>query len=234
MLHEATRDGGVGFCHLALPEILPEGYHGPLVVALDSTVLIDLQKYGAAMLDETIDPTTEPSYLEELEALGGILNLWMFRDIRFIVTPRSLTDAKRSTERFERERSRAVEALAQALAFQQGDWTTEPPSDRTIQGVGVESGLPDGPDRDLVLEAQAVGAHVFLTRDKRILRRTRLTGPRMAIFAPSDLLDELVIVGGTLLGGGTCGRLGCPYTGDQVFPDIGRHGALLGMFEDLD
>lgn len=37
MLHEVTYEGGMGFCHKALPSVLPYGYHGPLVVALDST-----------------------------------------------------------------------------------------------------------------------------------------------------------------------------------------------------
>ena len=46
VLHEVTYDGGMGFCHDALPGLLPEGYHGPLVVALDSNALIDLQHHG--------------------------------------------------------------------------------------------------------------------------------------------------------------------------------------------
>lgn len=49
MLHEVTADGGVGFCQAALPDLLAPGYHRPLVVALDSHVLIDLQQYGAAL-----------------------------------------------------------------------------------------------------------------------------------------------------------------------------------------
>jgi len=48
VLHEVTGDGGLGFCHPAVPNLLLPGYHGPLVVALDSNALIDIQQHGAA------------------------------------------------------------------------------------------------------------------------------------------------------------------------------------------
>lgn len=52
MLHEVTGDAGLGLYHAAVPELSPAGYHGPLVVAFDSNVLIDLQEQGAELLDD--------------------------------------------------------------------------------------------------------------------------------------------------------------------------------------
>jgi hypothetical protein len=99
MLHAVTEAGGLGFCHAALPGLLPVDYHGPLVVALDSNALIDLQQYGNRLLNE--DPLdVDDAYAEDLSGLGDLLNLWLLRDIRFVVTPRSLTDAKKVTQRF--------------------------------------------------------------------------------------------------------------------------------------
>lgn len=40
MLHEVTEDGGVGFCYEALPAVLPAGYYRPLVIALDSNIVL--------------------------------------------------------------------------------------------------------------------------------------------------------------------------------------------------
>lgn len=47
-----TADGGVGFCHEALPTLLPPDYHGPLAVAFGSNVLIDLQQHGAGLIND--------------------------------------------------------------------------------------------------------------------------------------------------------------------------------------
>ena len=73
MLHEVTADGGVGFCQAALPALLPPCYHGPLVVALDSNVLIDLQQHGAELLSGE-DVGVQANYEEEL---GSIVDIWM-------------------------------------------------------------------------------------------------------------------------------------------------------------
>lgn len=233
MLHSVTGDGGLGFCAAALPSLLPAQFHGPLVVALDSSVLIDLQQYGGHLLDDD-EGLPESGYGEELVALGVVLNIWMLRDIRFIVTPTSLTDTRRSvTPAFLARRVPAVDAVARALAFQLGDWEYTAPSYLVdLDLVGHEHGLPVGNDPTLVLEAQSVGAHVFLTRDKRLRRRVSLTGPRLHVLAPSELADELVIAGATTMGGGTCGDASCPY-GDCLLPapDIGKWGPFMSLFD---
>ncbi|MFD5817806.1 hypothetical protein [Streptomyces sp. NPDC127038] len=234
MLHQVTLDGGLGFCNQVLPSLLPSGYHGPLVVALDSNVLIDLQQHGTALMNDDSLPDeveADAAYLEELDGLADILNVWLLRDIRFVVTPRSKTDAKKVSERFLERRLPSIEALAESLAFQMGDWTISAPSDGPAPTpVGDESGLPEGADRDLVLEAQAIGAHVFLTRDRLVLDRTVLVGPAMALLSPAGLEAYLAAAGVQLFLGGTCGSDGCPYTGWPFpAPDMGKWGGLLSI-----
>lgn len=233
VLHEVTHDGGPGFCGAALPGLLPADYHGPLVVALDSNVLIDLQQHGEVLLDgEGIDELGVPDdYADELAALSDLLNLWLLHDIRFIVTPRSLTDAKKPNANFVARRGPSVQALADALAFQYGDWTVAPPSATEVEPLGEESGLPDSADRDLVLEAQGVGAHVFLTRDNRLIEGVRLSGPTLHVTRPSALASFLIQAGVVALGGGTCGSAECPYAEFLPAPDMGKWGPLLSIFE---
>lgn len=227
--NDVMADGGVGFCHAAVPDLLPIGYHGPLVVALDSNLLIALQQYGHEMLNDEIS-VTEERYAEELESLGTLLKLWMLRDIRFVVTPRARrSDARRSVPGF----AALIDGLAESLAFQVGDWTVAAPSSGPkLVPVGEELGLPDSADRDLVLEAQSPGVHVFLTRDRRVLRRTNLTGPAMRVLAPSEVADELVVAGVSPFAGGICSEPSCPNRDPDIpAPDIGKWG---GLFSHLD
>lgn len=232
MLHKVTADGGVGFCQAALPALLPPGYHGPLVVALDSNVLIDLQQHGAALLNaEGLGVLAD--YEEELLALGSILDVWMVRDIRFVVTPRSRTDAKRLSERFLTSRGPAVQALAQSLAYQCGDWAVPAPSQTSLPPLGSVAGIPAGADLDLLVGAQAVGAHVFLTRDEKVRTAASVEGPALRILRPTELADELVLSGVELFSGGQCLADGCPYAAlDLPAPDLGKWGGLLSIFEE--
>lgn len=232
MLHEGTGDGGLGFCHAAVPELLPAGHHGPLVVALDSNVLIDLQQHGAKLLDDE-DLRVDECYEEQLLALGAIVDIWMLRDIRFIVTPRSHTDARRLSERFLATRGPAIDALAASLAFQYGDWSVPAPSDREVAPVGSVTGIPAGADLDLLLEAQSIGAHVFLTRDEQVLNSAVLTGPVLRIMRPTELADELVLNGVRVFDGGLCLADDCPYATCTVpAPDLGKWGGVLSLFEE--
>lgn len=230
MLHEPTDDGGLGFCHDAIPAVLPPGYHGPLVVALDSNILIDLEHHGDEILDGEMRDGLDEGYVSDLESLGSLLELWLLRDIRFVVTPTSLVDAKRMTARFTASRVAVVEALAASLAFQFGDWANSAPSEEIAPLRGDESGLPDGADRELVLEAQAIGAHVFLTRDQRVVNRVNLSGPSLIVCRPIWLASELHVGGVTPWLGGVCSRGGCPYEhGPLLAPDLGKWTGLLSV-----
>jgi hypothetical protein len=235
VLHEVTVDGGLGFCHPSLPGLLPQGYHGPLVVALDTSVLIDFQLHGEMLLDDKL-PAVDGVYTADLAGLTDLLNLWLLRDIRFVVTPRCKTDAKRVSQRFLDRRHPAIDAIADSLAFQFGDWNALAPSHADPgEPVGGETGLPHGPDRDLVLQAQAVGAHVFLTRDRFVLKHVVLSGPAMAVIPPRALADTLLEAGVHLFRGGTCCGNGCPYIGwEFLAPDMGKWGGFLSIFEEDD
>lgn len=127
-----------------------------------------------------------------------------------------------------------VNGIANSLAFQWSDWNAPAPSEQEKPvHVGAETGLPPGADRDLVLEAQAIGGHVFLTRDRLVLRRTRLTGPPIAILSPLGLACELADAGVELFHGGTCGSPACPY-GDWPIPapDLGKWNGLMPIIDD--
>lgn len=222
----------MGFCHEALPELLRADYHGPLVVALDSNVLIDFQEHGANLLNND-DLRVDGAYEEQLLALGTILDIWMVRDIRFIVTPRSRTDAKRLSERFIATRGPAIDALADSLAFQFGDWSVAVPSDREVTPIGSVSGIPAGADLDLLVEAQSVGAHVFLTRDEQVLTSAVMAGPVVRVMRPTDVADVLDQRSVQLFTGGMCLHEDCPYaTFNLPVPDIGKWSGVLSLFEE--
>lgn len=144
-------------------------------------------------------------YADELAALSDLLHIWLLHDVRFIVTPRSLTDAKKPNANFSARRGPSVQALADALAYQCGDWTVEPPSTVEKPRLGQESGLADSADRDLVLEAQAAAAHVFLTRDAALIDGVKLSCPQVRVTRPSALAGLLVQAGVVTVGGETCG-----------------------------
>lgn len=231
-LHDVTYGGGVGFCHDALPELLPAGYHGPLVVALDSNILIDLQDHGRLLVDgDELPPevTRDPRYVEELEQLEGLLNLWMLRDIRFVVTPRARSDGKRiRSEEASARRLATIDSIVESLAFQTEEWGCDPSQEDPDVLRRIDARLPDGPDRDLVGEALSLGAHVFLTRDRRLSDRVRGMTEGMWVVPPSRLLYELVTNSVQPFGGGTCGRPGCPYGDGQLpAPDMGKWSGLL-------
>lgn len=232
MLHEATAEGGLGFCGAVLDSLLPTPYHGPLVVALDSSILIDLQQHGSEILDGVVE-VSEPKYAEELDSLGQLIDLWLLRDIRLIVTPRSYTDAKRITARFTTSRGPTIRALAESLAYQYGDWTKPAPSEGegTTSSHGVR-GLPESADKDLVAEAVAVRAHVFLTRDDVLIANVQVpeSGPRVCL--PSVLMRDLQKWNITHFSGGLCHEPSCPYVTLSVpGPDLGKWSGLLAIFE---
>jgi hypothetical protein len=86
-----------------------------------------------------------------------------------------------------------------------------------------------------VLEAQAVGAHVFLTRDRDVLEKTSLSGPALLVVPPRALARELIGAGVPSFYGGTCGTKACPYgRWSMPAPDMGKWGGLLSIFEEED
>lgn len=232
MLHRPTVEGGRGFCGEAVPSLLPYGYHGPLVVALDSSILIDLQQHGNGILSGELQ-VAESKYAEELEQLGQLIDLWLLRDIRFIVTPRSYTDAKRTTAAFTVRRGPTIRALAESLAFQLGNWVQEAPSEwRDLKPYEGVQGLPDNADRALVAEAVTVGAHVFLTRDAKLVANVSVPSQDLRACMPSVLVAELQASKVAHFSGGLCYGAACPYVAFAApGPDLGKWTGLLSIFD---
>jgi hypothetical protein len=235
VLHEVTDGGGVGFCHASLPQLLPLGYHGPLVVALDSNILIDLQDHGGFLVngEPPARIARDRAYLNELEALTRILDLWMIRDIRFVVTPRARSDGKRiRSHEHSTRRLATIDRIAESLAFQTHAWGTDPSLEELSIINHIDARLPDNADRDLVSEALALDVHVFLTRDRKLTARVESRIAGMLVVPPSHLADEFIRSGVELFSGGLCLRPECPYTDGQLpAPDMGKWHGLLSALE---
>jgi hypothetical protein len=103
----------------------------------------------------------------------------------------------------EQQRARAARKVAAALAHDVwGDELDRRRSPLVISSRALRETLdqlPLGNDRELVRESLDSGAHVFLTRDKGVLRCARLLKPLgLLIASPLDLLEELVSCGAML------------------------------------
>lgn len=94
-LRSYVSDAGPGFCYSAVPELFnARDGHGPLLAALDTNIVIYLQKYGNTILEGGDIKDIDPWLADQLDYLGTILNMWLVRDIRFVVLPRGFTDYK--------------------------------------------------------------------------------------------------------------------------------------------
>lgn len=234
MQHESSLDGGLGFCHAAIPSVLPTGWHGPMIVALDSNIVIDLMQHGEALIDGRRPQRggADPKYSAELEALGEILDIWLLRDIRLHVTSRFLSDSRGLTrDEVVPERRRTAARFADSLRYQTR-WEREiGDTDKSVgELTAVHVSLPEGADRDLVAEAVIAGAHVFLTRDSQILQLAKVGST--AILSPSMLDAVLAEAGVGHLGGGVCGLPDCVYARSGwpiLAPDMGKWTGLLSV-----
>lgn len=182
------------------PLFLGRRGRGPLHLVWDTNLLIDYFEHGHALWDVGL-PDGMPDYSDELEALQFIIALWVIRDIRFHVLPRVLLDAKRelSQERFA-ERVNALEQFAAALRLVSSSEYYNP-GDEPLQHLfeqaltRVLDGIP-ATDQPLIRDAVHLGAHVFLTRDKRLLRCRRDVLPfGLLIASPGDILEHLAASG---------------------------------------
>jgi len=192
-------DPGRQFDYASAPDIFgTRSGTGPLEIVWDTNILIDYLSYGRQLWDDGEAHVAEPKLAEELAGLQTLIELWLRRDVRFRILPRTLTDARRllSAERRE-EREGALQELASALAL---DGWPEPVAQSLSQDpvAPVLQRIPAGGDRDLVAAALALGAHVYLTRDRKVLtRRDDVFAYGLLLASPIDLLVEL----------GACGAL---------------------------
>lgn len=227
-LYQVSYGGGVGFCHDALPDLLPEGHHGPLVLALDSSILLDLQDHGNAIFNSDHPDVSDQRYRDELNALGVVLQVWMLRDIRFIVTPQARVDGKRSRgDAADARRAATIGAISDSLSFQTDEWGVDL-SHAQLEAIDVPLPPLGHHDRQLVSEAIAIGAHVFLTRDERLVRRLEKFSLSTLVALPTTVAGSLILSGvGTFTGGGLCESPECPYRYlETPAPDFGKWDGL--------
>lgn len=171
---------------------------GPLRIAMDTNLLIDYFEHGHAMwVGAPVAELHAGEYGEHLEALQLILAVWVLRDIEFVMLKESLSDSKRrklAPNLDQRNRKAWMEfynALAHSPHRSEDTSHAEqrlPPRlvDRVTEVV------PPGGDRRLVRAALNDGAHVFLTRDKGVLRASdQIRAFGLSVMAPGDLLEAL-------------------------------------------
>ncbi len=185
---------------------------GPLDVVWDTNVLVDYISYGAAMWEGEQLRGIEDEYASELEGLQILIQVWQMREIRFRVFQRSIDDARRELEEQRLvERARAVTEFASALTLSSFDDSEEPATvaervgerlplvlPPTARDAALDA-VPPGADRDLVRLSLEALAHVFLTRDKGILKAREALRPHgLLIATPLDLVEELAACGGLL------------------------------------
>ena len=184
---------------------------GPLLLFPDTTILISLheklEEAGAFTIRALWSDHTDPD-----EAVRDLVQLWWWRDVRFLVSRTHLIDARKGmTPDRVLARRAAVRELEQDFVDRGGyepilneDVVIE---DRpcALHSVPVESAVADsvkpvgepplprrGRDKQLVFDALNAGCHVFVTSDKKILRCHRwflVLG--LAILSPGQLLEEL-------------------------------------------
>lgn len=236
--------GGQGYCYdfdrglFAGAEGLLDG---PLVIALDSNVLIDIESHGMELFDDNLGDSIPQKSRSNLIALADLLEAWLVRDIRFIVVPPTREDFKRTpTPDRLRSRDRFFSAVEEALTFQLDDWgeaedrlawTREP--DLAVAQALMR--VPDDLDRAMVEGAWACGADVFLTQDRRLLSAMKSFPEGFPnVCSPADLSARLFAasslasaVGPTWLTSGTVSHSDCHWAGGLPFGDTGKWGKLL-------
>jgi len=178
---------------------------GPLFVAWDTNLLIDYFTYGSLMWQGwSLPESVDGDYGTELEGLQLILGLWILRDIRFVILPDTIDDAKTKLSPERREsRVTAFEEFASALTLvESGEPETDEPSrDGLLILPDTEleratSKVPAGYDRKLVRAAARSGVHVFLTGDLKVLRNRDALRPfGLLLASPLDLLEALFACG---------------------------------------
>jgi hypothetical protein len=245
VLRDPHYGSGVGFCYdIDRPLFRSDRADGPLVIALDTNVVIDTMEHGTAILDTGEYPgAVSASHRAQLDAWGEILELWLARDIRLIALPGMRKDHRKPLARdHTAEKDRQLRAVEDALTFQLDDWGAE--GNRFPLGAaavapatqkGVEGALSKL-DADLVIEAARFGVDVFLTQDKALLSRLQAAGlPGLPnVLSPIELALRLEAAGllrstanNALLLAGHLPHLDCIYAGGMPMGDTGKWSSLL-------
>lgn len=193
---------------------------GPLWLAWDTNLLIDYFDHGKALWTGSELPAADDKLGENLEALQIVMALWVLRDIRIVLLPGILSDArKRLSEQRRSDRINAFAEFARAISLTTDDPAPSPDPPLHLPMSALERALesvPSGGDRMLVGQAVRAGVHAFLTRDEGVLASAATLRPfGLAVVDPQDLLEHLA----------ACGALFCLLEQRQMhwpFPDLQR------------
>lgn len=246
-LRDTHEGSSIGFCYerdrtLFVNAALDDG---PLLVAVDSNILIDVHKFGETLMDQgSIQELIAANHAAELDGLAQLLDLWLTRDIRFIPLPRSLTDANKNFTPERRDvRVASFNGLVRTLRRQSNHFgngllapldTAHVELAKTITAEMISGGA----DLELLKEACAIGADVFLTQDRPVLKAAgsfRSGTPN--ITSPLGLLDRLAGIGVKQNGqgwppwsGGMATHLECAYQDSVLLPDLDHWGGFMSTF----
>ena len=196
---------------------------GALRVALDTAVLIDYGEFGEAIWDdEPFEPNvSDPEYREELLALEALMHQWTMRDIRLHVFDIQLADCRRHmSDRHSELRRRQIESLQAALrCLGHGTDQMHAAPGEVWPPAPDLTGIASGADRDVLASAIDSGCHVFLTRDKALLRKAgSVAAFWVAVLSPAGLLDALA----------ESDELGITRWGDFLVPDSHKWSHVTG------
>lgn len=176
---------------------------GLLRIALDTNIVIDYFELGEMLWFGESVVSLKPKdqdHGEDLEALQLILATWVLRDMQFVMLKQSLRDSKKRvipTGRDHRNRKGWAEFYRARTHSSYHDDNES--TGRSITPALIARALervPAGGDRQMVRGALLEEAHVYLTRDKRVLRAQPWLRPLgLSVLTPGGLLEELSLCG---------------------------------------
>lgn len=174
---------------------------GGLHIAWDTNLLIDYFNHGRALWNgEALPDLTQGEHGNELESLQMIVTLWVLRDMHFHIMPKTISDSKKGNLRSDRKQMRfdAWHQFCRAISLvsDESDYRGETLDlPKSTLETALQS-VPEGNDRTLVSQAVQRKMHVFLTRDKRVLKaESKLRIHGLAVRSPGDLLEDLIAAG---------------------------------------
>lgn len=106
---------GPSFDRSVMPHLTARSRAGPLWVVWDTNILSMYERYGLAMW-EGEEPDVRGHDPVQVTALGELVSVWMWWDIRFVVLEGTATDSKRPRPAADvAQRVTSMEGLAVAL-----------------------------------------------------------------------------------------------------------------------
>jgi hypothetical protein len=213
---ETSACGRVGFWREVNPALFgARAGVGPLLVFPDTNILIDIRR-EIAEIDHGAGFVLRRGWSARrsaVEALQDLIQLWWWRDLRFVVSPTHLIDSGKPLKpEYARAREAAVREFETDYRQRGGSEVFAPTDLPLVDGLcpehGASSPAPSAPaadawrwpphqrDRELAQDAYNAGCHVFLTTERKILRcHTALSRRGLAVLSPRQLIDALEATG---------------------------------------